>query len=47
MAAGTLAPLKSQMKCFFLLLNLKEQQKSEDRRLPFINISSSSRVIVV
>ena len=33
------------MKCFFLLLNLKEQQKSgTDRRLPFLNISSSSRV---
>ena len=39
--------LKVQMKCFFLLLNLKEQPKSEDRRLPFLNISSSFRVITV
>ena len=28
----------------FLLLNLKEQQNQEDRRLPFLNIFSSSRV---
>ena len=35
---------KVQMKCFFLLLNLKEQQKSGRRRLPFLHISSTSRV---
>ena len=38
--------LKVQMKCFFLLLlNLKSSKNQEDRRLPFLNISFSSRVI--
>ena len=36
--------VKVQMKCFFLLPNLKEQQKSGRS---FLNISSSSRVITV
>ena len=40
-------PIKVQMKCFFLLPNLKEQQNQEERHLPFLNISSSSRVIKV
>ena len=40
--------MKESEPCFFLLLNLKEQQKSRtDRHLPFLNISSSSRVITV
>ena len=39
--------LESANEMYFLLLNLKEQQKSEDRRLPFLNISSSSRVMTV
>ena len=46
----------SQLQCFkvqmkwlllLLLLNLKEQQNREDGRLPFLNISSSPRVITV
>ena len=37
----------SANEMLFLLLNLKEQQNKEDRRLLFLNISSSSRVIPV
>ena len=36
-----------QIKCFLLLLKLKERKNQEDRRLPFLNISSSSRAITV
>ena len=32
---------------FFLLLNFKEQQNQEGRRLLFLNTSSSSRAIKV
>ena len=39
--------VKVQMKCFFLLLNLEEQQKQKDHRLPFLNISAGSRAIKV
>ena len=38
---------KVQMKCFFLFPNLKGSKNQEDRCLPFLNISSSSRVITV
>ena len=39
--------VKVQMKFFFLVLNLEEQQKQKDHRLPFLNISSGSRAIKV
>ena len=40
---------KVQMKCIFFikLLNLEEQQKQKDHRLPFLNISAGSRAIKV
>ena len=45
---NALRKCNTYLKCnwnIFLLLNLKEQQKSgRDRRSPFLNISSSSRV---
>ena len=38
---------KVQMKCFFYSRICKSSKNQEDRRLPFLNISSSSRVITV
>ena len=38
---------KVQMKCFFYCWIWKSSKNQEDRHLPFLNISSSSRVITV
>ena len=39
---------KVQMKCVFLIVEFERAVKNqEDRRLPFLNISSSSKVITV
>ena len=39
--------LKAQMKCFFIAEFERAAKIRKDRRLPFLNVSSSCRVIMV
>ena len=46
-ASKNFLPFKVQMKCFFYRQIWKSSKNQDERRLPFLNIASSSRVIKV